>query len=132
MSAEASYRLLEVWRAAVDLTVMCFEITGRFPSRETFGLSSQLRRAAASIPSNVAEGYCRRSRAAYVHHVSIALGSHAEVETLLEISRRLSYLADTEFERASELATRVGQMLSALHRSLAPRKSRAPSPERPP
>jgi four helix bundle protein len=74
VTALTSYRELEVWQAAVDLTVVCFEATGRFPSREMFGLSSQLRRAATSIPSNVAEGYSRRSRPADLYHVSIALG----------------------------------------------------------
>jgi four helix bundle protein len=76
-----SYRDLTVWQAAMKLVKHVYEQTGRFPSNEQFGLTSQLRRAAVSIPSNIAEGHARESTKEYLHHVSFALGSLAELET---------------------------------------------------
>ena len=128
----AAYRQLDVWHVAMDLAAACHRATQGFPSREWFGLASQMRRAAASIPANIAEGYCRRSRASYAHHISIALGSHAELETQIELAVRLELLDNQEARRLGDLVTRAGQLLSALHRSLRrvrTPESRVPSPE---
>lgn len=71
-----------------------------------------------SIPSNVAEGSCRKSDRVYLNHVAIALGSHAELETLIEVSRQLDYLKAADLEQVTDLCTKTGQLLNGLHRSL--------------
>jgi len=124
----SSFRELEVWHAAMDLALACYRETAAFPSREWYGLASQIRRAATSIPSNIAEGHSRRSRAAYAYHLAVALGSHAEVETQIELARRLS-LTNPDTTQLDALTNRTGQMLSALYRSVAPRDPRVPSTE---
>src|SRR5437588_620934 len=82
------------WHMSMDFVELLYKETRNFPREELYGLTSQLRRAAVSIPSNVAEGYCRRRTKVYVNHVSIALGSHAELETCIEIASRLGFIAD--------------------------------------
>jgi len=88
-----TYKDLDAWKQAMDLVEQCYRISKGFPRDERFGLTSQLRRAAVSIPSNVAEGHCRRKTRVYAHHVSIALGSHGELETLIEVSTRLGFIS---------------------------------------
>ena len=102
----------------MKLTQTCYEWTGKFPARETYGLASQIRRAAVSIPSNIAEGHARRSLAAYLNHLSIALGSQAELETQIELSLRLKLLPETIAESILAKVGQVGRMLHALIRSL--------------
>ena len=129
---------LEVWRDAMTLVESVYRITGRFPENERLGLTMQLRRAAVSVPSNIAEGAARRSRSEYVRFLSIARGSLAEMTTQLEIAHRLGF-ADTDSAMA-ELLDRTFARLNALIRSLdpSPRKlrevpalyeSRIPNPE---
>jgi four helix bundle protein len=77
-----------------------------------------MRRAAVSIPANIAEGYCRRRPKAYLHHVSIAMGSHAELETLLEIAARLRYVEGSAVDALDRRVASIGRLLHALHRSL--------------
>src|SRR5947209_7513129 len=91
-----SYRDLEVWQRAMELLLACYQIAKRLPAIERYGLGAQLRRAATSIPANIAEGNGRRHRGDYVHHVSIARGSLTELVTLLEIIRRLRYVGADE------------------------------------
>ncbi len=117
----ASYRRLEAWQLGMDLAVASYRATNDFPAREVYGLASQIRRAATSIPANVAEGYCRRSRPAYQYHVSIALGSHGELETLVELSVRLGFLTERQAADLDVLSGQTGRLLSALHKSLAAR-----------
>ena len=76
-----SYRDLRVWQAGMDLVVRVYRLTQGFPTHELYGLTSQMRRAAVSIPSNIAEGHTRESSKEYLHHLSIAQGSLAELET---------------------------------------------------
>jgi len=87
----ASYRDLDVWNRAMELVVACYRVTGEFPRTEELGLKAQLRRAATSVPSNIAEGHGRSSTGAYLRHLSIAHGSLMELETQLDIARRLKY-----------------------------------------
>ena len=89
MAVVKTYRELEVWQAGMDLVEVVYAVTRTFPRDELFGLTAQTRRATISVPSNIAEGACRRTTGAFLNHVSIALGSHAEVETCLEIAIRL-------------------------------------------
>lgn len=113
-----SYRDLNVWQLSIELVEEIYEVTQRFPKEELYGLVSQLRRAAVSVPANIAEGQQRDSTKDYLRHVAISLGSLAEVRTLLEISQRLHFL---KRERGSELdakAERIGRMIRALQKSL--------------
>src|SRR5258706_15486177 len=93
MARVRTYRDLEVWQVGMTLVEKIYAATKSLPPDERFGLTSELRRAAVSIPSNVAEGSCRRTTPAFVNHVSIALGSHAEIETCVEVAFRLRYLS---------------------------------------
>ncbi len=87
-----SYRELDVWQKAMDLVVACYEASGDFPNYEIYGLTSQLRRAAVSVPANIAEGRGRQHTAEFIQHLSIATGSLAELETHIEIAQRLGYI----------------------------------------
>ena len=113
-----SYRDLEVWRRAMKLAELCYEGTTRFPQRETYGLVSQIRRAAVSIPSNIAEGHSRRSRQAFINHLSISLGSQSELETQVELSLRLRLITEEVARVILQEAEEVGRMLHGLIKRL--------------
>ena len=110
---------LIAWQRSVDLVGEVYRLADRLPLRERFGLADQLRRAAASIPANIAEGNARAHRREYLHFLSIARGSLAEVATHLESSRRVGYFSDADLAPASQLVQRVGQLLSRLIASLS-------------
>ena len=114
-----SYRDLEVWQKSMDLVTEIYRLTHRFPKEETFGLTSQIRRAAVSVPANIAEGYGRRHRKEYLNHLSIAHGSLLEAETHLQIAVRLEYLDRGQVKSAWELMQDVGKMLRRLSESLS-------------
>jgi four helix bundle protein len=109
-----SYRDLVVWQQAMDLVVMCYRITEGFPNNEQFGLTFEVRKTAVSIPSNIAEGYQRRSTGAYLQHLSIASGSQGELGTQLEIARRLGYIQGSAASATSEANEDVGRLLYGL------------------
>jgi four helix bundle protein len=112
----------------MDLAVEVYGASVCFPAEERFGLVSQLRRAAVSIPSNIAEGHARRSRPEFLHHLSIALGSAAELGTPIELAGRLGYLpADPRRLLDDRLAT-VARMIHGLRRSLSNPQSPPPNP----
>lgn len=118
-----SYRELDVWQRGIELVVACYDIAKLLPREERFELSAQLRSAAVSVPTNVAEGHDRRGPNEYAHHVSMAQGSAAEVDTLLVIVDRLGFVTRARLRRASEERQRASRMLARLHTSLvsAPR-----------
>ena len=118
MSRPATYRDLDTWKFAMDLVEQCYRASASFPQEERYGLTSQLRRAAVSIPSNVAEGYCRRTTKVYANHVSIALGSHGELETCIELGSRLGFMSSTDRTGLQDQCDVVGRLLSGLYRSL--------------
>jgi four helix bundle protein len=118
MSGAFTYRDLEVWKIGMELVEDCYRITTKFPTSELYGLTNQLRRAACSIPSNIAEGHCRRSTKAYANHISIALGSHGELETCIEIGSRLGFLSKTEREKLMAKCDSTGRLLNGLYRAL--------------
>jgi four helix bundle protein len=118
MSTVKTYRDLEASQAGMVLVEVTYQVTRGFPADERFGLSTQLRRAAVSVPSNIAESACRRSTAAFANHVNIALGSHAEIETCLEIARRPGYVSAAEMNQTMSRLDRTGQLLNGLQRSL--------------
>jgi len=113
-----SYRDLDVWKRAMKLAELCYGVTASFPQRETFGLASQIRRAAVSIPSNIAEGHSRRSHQAFLNHLSIALGSQAELETQIELASRLDLISQIPAKEILQEAEEIGRMLHGLIRSL--------------
>jgi four helix bundle protein len=118
MQFKPAYKQLDTWQQAMTLVERCYEVTSAFPRSEMYGLTNQIRRAAVSIPSNVAEGFCRRKTKAYANHVSIALGSHGELETCLELAARLGFLSHEKLGLLEQMTTSVGSLLSGLHRSL--------------
>lgn len=118
MTEIRTYRDLEVWKKAMDLVAGVYGLSKRFPSEERFGLTSQLQRAAVSIPANIAEGHARKHRGDYLHHLSIARGSLAELETHLTIAVRLEYVTRDEAMEVWDYAQEVGKMLNKLIRSL--------------
>ena len=113
-----SYQDLLVWQKSVDLVTEIYRVTNTFPREETFGLTSQLRRSAISIPSNIAEGQGRATKGEFIQFLATARGSLFELKTQMLIASKLSYLTA---ERAAELtmqADRVGQLLNGLIRAL--------------
>ena len=114
-----SYRELIAWQKGMELVVEVYRISRLFPDDERFGLISQIRRAAVSVPSNIAEGHARPT-ADFVRFLNIARGSLSEVETLLEISRRLKFT--TNISDALRQAEETGRIINGLIRSLRKEK----------
>jgi four helix bundle protein len=113
-----SYKDLNVWQAAMDLTVACYKATSGFPADERFGLTSHIRRASSSVAANIAEGHGRESSGAFVQGLRIAQGSIKELETHLILCGRINLLDEV---RVGELLARcdeIGRMLRALIRKL--------------
>jgi four helix bundle protein len=115
------YRELEVWQLAMDLAEECYQITRRFPKDELFGLTSQIRRAAVSVPANIAEGQGREHTKEFLHHLSVARGSLMELETHLLLCRRVGLLEKEQAESLLEMTDRVSRMLSGLRKALEKR-----------
>ena len=118
-----SFRDLQVWQKAMDLADSVYTITADFPRSEMFGLASQLRRAAVSIPSNIAEGRAIGG-GRFLHHLRIALGSEAELETQIELSVRRSYISAERARSILASAAEVARMLHGMHRALKARQAR--------
>ena len=120
MAATNSFRDLQVWQEAMTLVEEIYAVSKRFPADERFGLTTQIRKAAVSVPSNIGEGARRKRRKAYLHHLDISPGSQAEVEVQLEVANRLKYCDETEYKRINQRVERVGRMLNGLIASLQP------------
>ena len=116
-----SFRDLLVWQKAMNLADTVYTTTAQFPREELFGLTGQLRRAAVSIPSNIAEGRAIGG-GRYLHHLRIAIGSEAELETQIELAVRRSYLTADSARIILDEATAVRRMLHGLYRSLRARR----------
>lgn len=113
-----SFRDLEVWQKGIDLVEETYRLTDRYPKREIYGLVSQSNRAAVSVPSNVAEGHQRDSTNQFLYHVSVALGSLAELETQLVCAVRLKFLKQQEFDEVLPLIDLLGRKLRNLQIAL--------------
>ncbi|MBX4910445.1 MULTISPECIES: four helix bundle protein [Rhizobium] len=113
-----SYQDLPVWQRSMDLAVECYGLTKGFPKEEVYGLTSQVRRSAASIAANIAEGYGREATGAYVHHLKIAQGSLKELETHLILSARVGIATVSQTQSALSLIAEIGKMLRSLIRRL--------------
>jgi four helix bundle protein len=107
-----SYREQFIWKKSVDLSVRCYELTQYFPKAETYGLTSQIRRASVSLASNIAEGYGRKSRGEYIHFLHIALGSLRELDTQLVIAQRVSIANSSDL---TSVIKDVEEMQKILH-----------------
>ncbi|MCA1643034.1 MAG: four helix bundle protein [Acidobacteria bacterium] len=113
-----SHRDLIAWRKAMELVVAVYETSKSFPREEVYGLTSQMRRAAVSVPANIAEGQGRRSKAEFGNFLSHARGSLLELDTHLEIALRLDYLSGHDHTRIQDQAREVGRIINGLLRSL--------------
>lgn len=113
-----SYRELRVWQQSVDFCVKVHTVTSTFPKEELYGLTSQIRRAAISIPSNIAEGQARNTTGEFSQFLGISKGSLAEIDTQLEIARRLSFLSIESFQSFENEIETIGKMLNALQNAL--------------
>jgi four helix bundle protein len=109
---------LVAWQKAMDLVEGVYKITKCFPKEETYGLVSQLRRAVVSVPSNIAEGHSRSGSREFVHRLSIAHGSLSEVETQVEIAKRLGYITGKQQEDIGAVASETGRLIVGLMKSL--------------
>ena len=116
--AGKNYRDLIAWQKAMELTVEVYAATGAYPAEERFGLRSQMRSAAVSIPANIAEGQGRRSAGAFTNHLSIAHGSIRELETQTLLSGMLGYLKPDVVDRLIARASEVGRLVTALSAAL--------------
>lgn len=113
-----SFRDLKVWQEGMDLAVACYVLTRPFPRDEAFGMTSQIRRAAASVPATIAEGHGRETRGEFVKFLRIAQGSLKELETHLLLAQRLTMGSAEQTDAALQRADRLGRMIRALLRSL--------------
>lgn len=118
-----SYKDLKVWQKAMELAEAVFDTTKSFPKDELYGLVSQLRRAAVSVPSNIAEGSSRRSRGEFIRFINIASGSLSEVETQLMLAKRFVYITEVQCDVLLSSAEEISKMLYSLQRSLTEKEA---------
>ena len=109
-----SYKDLQIWQRSMDLVEKIYRITGKLPNSEQWGLSSQMRRAAVSVPSNIAEGYGRQATGEYRHHLSIARASLLELETQVLLCHRLSFLDESEVNSLIDEIEEISKMIASL------------------
>jgi four helix bundle protein len=121
-----SYRDLEVWQMAIALVTDVYALTKEYPREELYGLTNQMRRAAVSIPSNIAEGRAKRSTKDFIRYINIAYGSAAELETQLIISRKLDYITDVAKSSLLERLARISRMLNGMLSGLEKKMSSSP------
>lgn len=114
----SSHKELTVWQRAMELVIEIYKLTEQFPREEIYGLTTQMRRAAVSVPSNIAEGRSRGSRRDFAHFLVMAYGSGAELETQLEIVKMLPKTKNLEYSKASLLLTEVMKMLNTIIKKL--------------
>ena len=116
-----SYHDLDVWQKSIELAEMSYRLSARFPLEERFGITSQMRRSAASVAANIAEGANRHSLKEYLQFLGIASGSLAETETYLVLAQRLGIVEEEQIRPVQERASEVGKTLNGLKRSLRER-----------
>ena len=119
----SNFKELKVWQKSYALCLKVYKMTNSFPREEVYGLTSQIRRAAVSVPSNIAEGYGKRTTLDYVRSLYIAYGSACELETQVLLSNDLGYVKTKEKERFGEKLGEVERMLKALIKSLQKKSS---------
>jgi four helix bundle protein len=114
-----SYKELNVWQKGIELVDKVYQLTDRFPKAELYGLVTQLRRAAVSVPSNIAEGFARQYTKEYLQFLYISLGSCAELETQLIIAQRRGYISEQELKEMEGILDHECRMLANLLKSLS-------------
>jgi len=114
-----SYKELNVWQKGIEIVDKVYQLTERFPKAELYGLVTQLRRAAVSVPSNIAEGFARQYTKEYAQFLYISLGSCSELETQLIIAQRREYVSEKELKEAGEMLDHESRMLANLLKSLS-------------
>ncbi|MGP1347924.1 MAG: four helix bundle protein [Phycisphaerales bacterium] len=124
-----SYKDLRVWQSAVEAALLVYELSKAFPREERFGLTSQMRRSAVSVPSNIAEGYGRGTRQEYLRFLRMARGSLFELETQTMLAMRLGILECDPAARLGQILKDTGRILSGLIRSIEGTSERASSPD---
>ena len=122
---EKPHKKLDVWQMAMDLIIEIYRITESFPKEEKYGLSNQLRRAAVSVPSNITEGAARNTKKEFVNYLHMAQGSLSELDTQLEVAKRLAFLDGKTWENLDRMVHRVDKMLTGLIRHQSVHKSSA-------
>jgi len=113
-----TFKDLKVWQKSHELTLEVYKATKSYPNEEKFGLVSQLRRATSSIPTNLAEGFKRRSKKDFAHFVNVAEGSLEETKYTLFLSYELGYLDKNKLDKLNELCDEIGRMLTGLYKKL--------------
>lgn len=114
MEGESGYRALTVWKKSIELVILVYKLTEDFPKSEIYGLISQMRRCAVSIPSNIAEGSRRKSKKDFAHFLTIAFGSGSELETQLEIVKKLPFGQTLNYSQIESLLNEVMKMLNKM------------------
>lgn len=117
---ENGYKGLIVWKKSIELVREIYGLVRLLPKEETYALSDQMRRAAVSIPSNIAEGYARKTTKEYLNFLSIAQGSNAELETQIILCEELEFIKKERLDRARELVTEIRRMLLKIQQKLSP------------
>jgi four helix bundle protein len=117
--ATSNYQQLRVWQNGMELVRRVYRLTRSFPKHEVFGLSSQVQRAAVSVPANIAEGHTRGTTKEFLRYVTIAHGSLAELETMFLAARDLQYIDAGSYDQLASLCDVTGRMLGSLRRALA-------------
>ena len=120
---EKPHKKLDVWKVSIELTIKIYQITKKLPSFEKFGLISQMRRAAISIPCNISEGSARQGKKEFRNFLSIAQGSLSELDTQIEIAHLLDYMNNDEFKELDGLLIRIDKMLTNFIRSLSKKEA---------
>lgn len=118
MAKIETFRDLLVWQKSMDLAVRCHQLARTFPRSEDFVLGHQIRKSAVSLPSNVAEGFSRHSKASYIQHLWMAHASGAELETQIELSKRITIASEGEADALIRSAQEIGRMINGLVGSL--------------
>jgi len=116
--AVKDFRELIVWQKAMDLVESIYRTTAKYPKEETYGLIAQMRRAAVSIPSNIAEGQARNTTRDFLHFLAIAYGSLKELETQILIAERLGYITNQQSNTLVQFTTEIARLISGLSNSL--------------
>ncbi len=127
MNRIKDFRDLNVWNIGMDITFEIYQFTKDFPEYELYGLTSQMRKAAVSIPSNIAEGFARSHNKEYRQFLYISLGSCAELETQVEIAGRLEYLSETSRKHLIDILQQLGRMLTSLIKCITENISFSPA-----
>jgi four helix bundle protein len=120
-TAIRSYRDLNVWKASMELVCEVYEVTRNFPDSERYGLTSQMRRSAVSVPSNIAEGWNRNSARSFISYLNIASGSMSELLTQLEIANRIHYISEEKMHACEVKGIQISKMLYMLIKKIESR-----------